>query len=131
MRVNFSHIRVSTLGYKTLDIPVELGNINKLNIKMVPSYITLNEVIVKPKKEKYSKKNNPAVEFARKLIEHRETGDPLETTTSHIRNTRRLPSPMTSLPKTSVLMPSSKVRPTSSTTPIRQMLQGNLYSTFH
>ncbi len=78
VRVDFSHVRVSTLGYKTLDIPVELGSINKLDIKMVPSYITLNEVIVKPKKEKYSKKNNPAVEFARKLIDRRETGDPLQ-----------------------------------------------------
>lgn len=56
VRVNFSHIRVSTLGYKTLDIPVELGNINKLNIKMVPSYITLNEVIVKPKKKSIARK---------------------------------------------------------------------------
>lgn len=76
VRVDFSHIRISSLGYKTIDIPVELGTSNKLDIKMVPSYITLNEVVVKPKKEKYSKKNNPAVDFARKLIERRETGDP-------------------------------------------------------
>lgn len=31
----------------------------------------LNEVVVKPQKEKYSRKNNPAVEFMKKVIEHK------------------------------------------------------------
>ena len=31
----------------------------------------LSEVVVKPKKEKYSRKNNPAVEFMKKVIEHK------------------------------------------------------------
>ena len=31
----------------------------------------LSEVVVKPKKEKYSRKNNPAVEFMKKVIENK------------------------------------------------------------
>ena len=31
----------------------------------------LTEVVVKPQKEKYSRKNNPAVEFMKKVIEHK------------------------------------------------------------
>ena len=38
---------------------------------MVPDDVMLSEVVVKPKKEKYSKKNNPAVDFMRKVIEHK------------------------------------------------------------
>lgn len=43
---------------------------------MAPSSIDLGEVIVKPKKEKYSKKENPAVAFVKKVIESRESNDP-------------------------------------------------------
>ncbi len=78
VRVDFSHVRVSTLGYKTLDIPIKLGSVNRLDVKMEPSYITLNEVVVKPKKERYSKKNNPAIDLANKLIAMREQGNPQE-----------------------------------------------------
>lgn len=38
---------------------------------MAPDDVMLTEVVVKPKKEKYSKKNNPAVDFMRKVIEHK------------------------------------------------------------
>lgn len=36
----------------------------------------LQELLVKPKKEKYSKKNNPAVELMRKVREYQKKGDP-------------------------------------------------------
>ena len=38
---------------------------------MQPDDIMLSEVVVKPKKEKYSRKNNPAVEFMKKVIENK------------------------------------------------------------
>ncbi len=38
--------------------------------------VTLNEVEVKPRKEKYSKKNNPAVDFVRRIMETRDLTDP-------------------------------------------------------
>ena len=34
-----------------------------MNVKLAPDNVLLNEVVVKPQKEKYSRKNNPAVEF--------------------------------------------------------------------
>lgn len=40
-------------------------------------HLELNEVVVRPKKEKYSKKNNPAVDFVRKVMERRNLNDPL------------------------------------------------------
>mgnify|MGYP000394012522 FL=1 len=42
-----------------------------LNVKLQPDDIMLSEVVVKPKKEKYSRKNNPAVEFMKKVIENK------------------------------------------------------------
>jgi len=38
---------------------------------LAPADVMLSEVVVKPKKEKYSRKNNPAVEFMKKVIEHK------------------------------------------------------------
>lgn len=42
-----------------------------LNVALAPADVMLSEVVVKPKKEKYSRKNNPAVEFMKKVIEHK------------------------------------------------------------
>lgn len=39
-------------------------------------YLELQEVVVRPKKEKYSKKNNPAVDFVREVMERRNMTDP-------------------------------------------------------
>ena len=36
-----------------------------------PDDIMLDEVVVKPKREKYSRKNNPAVELMKKVIAHK------------------------------------------------------------
>lgn len=69
-------IEVSYLGYDTKEIPVMTGKTNNLKIRLVPSGIALNEVVIKPKREKYSKKENPAVEFVRKVIDLRKKNDP-------------------------------------------------------
>lgn len=39
-------------------------------------HLQLKELIVRPRREKYSKKNNPAVEFVRKVMERRNMTDP-------------------------------------------------------
>jgi hypothetical protein len=69
-------IEVSYLGYDTKTIILKQGRVNSLDVKLAPSGIALNEVVVKPKKEKYSKKENPAVEFVKHVIESRESNDP-------------------------------------------------------
>ncbi len=43
-----------------------------------PSSYSLNEVVVKPKREHYRKKDNPAVEFVRHMIKHRDDHSPDE-----------------------------------------------------
>ena len=68
VRDNFLNVRFSTLGYREKTVFVKKGAENDLVIDLVPSDYVLKEVVVKPKKEKYSKKNNPAVEFVKKLI---------------------------------------------------------------
>ena len=58
------------LGYDTKRIQVAKGKKNeKLEILLSPSSFMMDEVVIKPKKEKYSKKNNPAVELIEKVIE--------------------------------------------------------------
>lgn len=66
----------SSLGYEERSFPVEPGHINKLTILMSPTSYSLSEVVVRPKNAKYSKKNNPAVEFVEKMIEHRNENNP-------------------------------------------------------
>ena len=70
------NLEVSYLGYDTKEVKVIPGKTNNLKIKLAPNGITLNEVVVKPKKEKYSKKENPAVKFVKQVIASRESNDP-------------------------------------------------------
>jgi hypothetical protein len=66
----WNEITFSAIGYNTKTIKIIPGT-QTLNIKMSQSDIILSEVIVKPKRERYSRKNNPAVDFMRKVIEHK------------------------------------------------------------
>jgi len=61
-------LTVSYLGYDTKEIEIIQGRTAYLKIELVPSCITLNEVVIKPQKEKYSKKENPAVIFVKQII---------------------------------------------------------------
>ena len=47
-------------------------------VTLAPTTYALDEVVVKPKRERYRKKDNPAVEFVRKMIEHRDDYSPDE-----------------------------------------------------
>lgn len=69
-------IVLSYLGYREKEVTVRPGRTNTLNIELVPSSIELSEVIIKPKKERYSKRDNPAVVFVRNMIDRRELDSP-------------------------------------------------------
>lgn len=69
-------LEISYLGYDSQELTVTPTQQPTLHIRLVPNGIALQEVIVKPKKEKYSKKDNPAVRFVRKMIELRDSNDP-------------------------------------------------------
>ena len=71
-----SVLLISYLGYREKRINIVPGKSNNLKIELAPSTINLNEIVIKPKKEKYTKKENPAVLFIRKAIEAKEYSDP-------------------------------------------------------
>ncbi|MDD4515245.1 DUF5686 family protein [Massilibacteroides sp.] len=71
-----SVLLISYLGYQEKRVTINTGKTNNLKIQLAPSSIGLKEVVVKPKKEKYRKKENPAVIFVRKAIESKEKSDP-------------------------------------------------------
>lgn len=73
---NFISLSISTMGYKEKEIYVDKGKTNELIIELVPTGVALKEVVVNYKKDKYSKKNNPAVIFMEKLRDRKNLYDP-------------------------------------------------------
>lgn len=71
-----SVLTVSYLGYTEKHVPVRDAKANSLKIQLAPSTVNLTEIVIKPKKEKYTKKENPAVLFIRKAIAAKENSDP-------------------------------------------------------
>lgn len=67
-------LTVTCLGYDKKTVTVKYGPTNLYDLYLSPSTIELHEVVVH--KKKYSKKNNPAVDFVRKLKENRHLTDP-------------------------------------------------------
>lgn len=63
----------SMVGYTKQEMSVS-SRTRELNVKMKADLV-LDEVIVKPKKEKYSRKNNPAVELMKKVISSKRRTD--------------------------------------------------------
>ena len=63
---------VDAVGYKTRRIVLKPGHATGMKIKLQPESIRLEGAIVKPKKEKYTKKENPAVALIRKVIENKD-----------------------------------------------------------
>ena len=52
------------------------SDLSPITVALMPKNLTFEEVVVKPKREKYSKKNNPAVDFVNKIRNSREENDP-------------------------------------------------------
>ena len=63
----WTKLTFSMVGYETQEIIVS-AKTGELNVSMREVDQVLDEVIIRPKKEKYSRKNNPAVEMIRKVI---------------------------------------------------------------
>lgn len=71
-----TRLEVSYLGYTTQTLTIQPGLRQRLDIRLRPDGVTLDEVVVKPKRERYRRKDNPAVLFVRQVIAHRESNDP-------------------------------------------------------
>ena len=70
---NFTRIKVSFMGYKTVYKDITPGTTQTVDIAMSEDRQTLHEVVIKSgKKTRYTNKNNPAVELIRKVIAHKD-----------------------------------------------------------
>lgn len=64
---------VTSLGFDTRMIDLKAGKKNDgLDILLSSTSFAISEVVIKPKREKYSRKDNPAVELIKKVIEHKD-----------------------------------------------------------
>lgn len=70
-------LEASSLGYSKKSVKVTASR-DTIRLLLSPSSTTLEEVIVKPKKQKYSKKNNPAVELMRRVRADRDKRNPVK-----------------------------------------------------
>ena len=62
------NITVSAVGYKSRIIPINSRTRRKLNITLKPARQELAEVTVKSRRNRYSRKDNPAVELMRRVV---------------------------------------------------------------
>ena len=68
----YNKLAIASLGYDTKTLDLKTGQKNDgLIIALRPTAFEISEVVVKPKKEKYTRKDNPAVELIKKVIEHK------------------------------------------------------------
>ena len=68
-RHNGWKLHFSAVGYKAQTLSINENNKDDLVIRLRTDVRSLNEVVVKSKKRKYSKKDNPAVAFMKRVIE--------------------------------------------------------------
>ena len=76
-RVSFSKLRITAMGYATKELDIKPGQGSVVLVDLVPTGVELEELVVRKGKEKYSKKNNPAVEMIKRLRAKRDDNDPL------------------------------------------------------
>ena len=69
-------LEVAYMGYATKHVKVVPGRTNSLSIQLVENEIALKEVTVKPKRERYRRKENPAVAFVKEVIARRDGNAP-------------------------------------------------------
>ncbi|MDR0972380.1 MAG: DUF5686 and carboxypeptidase regulatory-like domain-containing protein, partial [Prevotellaceae bacterium] len=65
-------LTISAVGYVTEVIPITAQMARTLNIRLKPNDTMLSEVVVRPRRERYSRRNNPAVDFMRNVIAHKQ-----------------------------------------------------------
>ena len=75
-RARFTKLRVTAMGYRTKEVDIRPGQGSVIVIDLVATGVELSEVVVKRGKEKYSKRDNPAVEMIKQLRQRRDRGDP-------------------------------------------------------
>lgn len=72
-------ISVKSMGYKEMSKMLSSDSSDTVYFRMSEDATTLNEVVVKHKRAKYSKKNNPAVDLIQRVRKDREASDPTKS----------------------------------------------------
>lgn len=68
----YTKLAAASLGYDTKFIDLKPGKKNdNLEVLLKPTAFEISEVVIKPKREKYTRKDNPAVELIKKVIAHK------------------------------------------------------------
>ena len=65
----------SAVGYVSKSITITASTKQNFNVKLKPDTKALKEVVVKTKRRRYSRKNNPAVELMKKVVEAKKRTD--------------------------------------------------------
>jgi hypothetical protein len=65
-----AQLRVQCVGYRTKTVNAGKYSHN-ITVKIAPSDYEIKEVVVKPKRERYRRKDNPSVDLARNIIAHK------------------------------------------------------------
>ncbi len=68
---NATNIRFSSIGYVTEVKALSPGKSQIINVRLKPTVVSINEVVVKPDKRRYKNKKNPAVELIEKVIQNK------------------------------------------------------------
>jgi hypothetical protein len=68
----FTRLVVSSLGYDTHTAELKPGRNEALDIQLRPALFELAEIVIKPARERYSRRDNPAVELIKKAIAHKD-----------------------------------------------------------
>ncbi|MCD8202397.1 MAG: DUF5686 and carboxypeptidase regulatory-like domain-containing protein, partial [Prevotella sp.] len=75
VRRNGSYLTFSAVGYQTLQILIDSNTPSTMRITLKPDTKSLQNVTIKGKRNKYSRKDNPAVELMKRVIAAKKTTD--------------------------------------------------------
>ncbi len=65
-------LQISFVGYETVKVPVKSGVNQKIDVALNSTAINLGEAVIWGEKGGYKRKNNPAVELIKKVIDHKD-----------------------------------------------------------
>ncbi len=75
-KVDGQTLIASSVGYKDCEIELSDKTVFPLNIVLNETTFVIDEVIIKPEKERYKRKGNPAVELVSEIIERKNDDNP-------------------------------------------------------
>lgn len=65
----------NVIGYETNAVSIDKIRTQRINIKLIAGDNAMKEVVITEKRGKYSRKDNPAVDFMRRVIEAKDSSD--------------------------------------------------------